>query len=364
MVGVSTKIHYIIDPEYAETVWCKETLSGISSRASSLRYSLSEHSENTLCEIPKDDSIIVIGTSRKWVSRIILAANELSVKTVAVSCQPFETSGHSDFVLIDHNGATKECLGYLRSAGKVRTALFGINDNGNSYADTIKTRYFPEDDIYYINSEDGVELCFENFFARIDEYDSVVCSNYITAVYLVNQLKKRGIGVPSGLYVMTYGDSVIGKMMTPSLTTITLDHEQLGVQAVNLCRFPCYTPEQNVSVTVCIPCRIIAAESTDNVPYIPGAGYVNEPEIIGCRSRFLEERSREIQSFEKLLRLCDDNDLEMLRLLLAGETYGKISEKLYMSESTVKYRIKRLISGSGVTSVSKMLALYTEYIVK
>ena len=64
------------------------------------------------------------------------------------------------------------------------------------------------------------------------------------------------------------------------------------------------------------------------------------------------------------MRLCDDNDLEMLRLLLAGETYGKISEKLYMSESTVKYRIKRLISGSGVTSVSKMLALYTEYIVK
>ena len=359
---MSITIHYIVEPEYAETVWCRETLNGIADRASSLRYELCEHNEDTLCDIPKNDSVIVIGTSRRWVARVIFAAGTYSVKTVAVSCQPLEAVGCSSFVLIDHGGATKECLGYLRSAGRTKTALFGINNNNHSYADTVKTGYFHSEDIYYIDSESGMDRCYDEFLGRIENYDSVVCSNYITAVYLMNRFRKEGISVPDRLFVMTYGDSVIGRLMSPSLTTITLNHELLGVQAVNLCRFPFFTQDRDVNITVYVPCRIIAAESTGNVPYVAGVGGVNNPEREDYSTNKLGVKLSGIQALEKLLRLCNDSDFGLISLLASGCSYSKTAELLYISESTVKYRIKRLLGGSGIDSIAEALSLYAKYI--
>lgn len=366
---MSITIHYTIEPEYADTVWCRETLSGIAAKASSLRYDKLAHDEKTLCDIPCGESLIVIGTSPQWVSHILTAANNLALKTVAVSCHPLDTTARSSFVLIDHNGATRECLEYLRAAGKTRTAIFGINSNINSYADTIKTRYFSENDIFHIKSDGGIDRCFREFCEKLGSYDSVVCSNYISAVYLMTGLKKCGVRVPEDIFVMTYGDSVLGKLMSPSLTTITLDHEQLGVQAVNLCRFPFFAAEKNISITVYVPCRIVAADSTANLPYAAGshnAVRLDDNECADFKDAAnifaLDPKILEVQAFEKLLRLCDSCDFEIISLLLDGNSYARIAEKLYMSDSTVKYRIKRLVTGSGVESGSEMLRLYTEYI--
>ena len=78
----------------------------------------------------------------------------------------------------------------------------------------------------------------------------------------------------------------------------------------------------------------------------------------------------EIQSLEKLLKVSDETDLKLLgKIAKKGErgekgskSYLKISEELFMSESSVKYRLKRLLAASGIESISKMSEIVNKYL--
>ena len=142
----------------------------------------------------------------------------------------------------------------------------------------IKTKYFDDKNIYYSAGKNAMQDCYESFVNQVSDYNAVVCSNYISAIYLMGRLKSAGICVPEDLYVVAYGDSVIGNTFSPSLTTITLNHGQLGIQAINLCRFP-DTLSENISVTVRVPCEIHAAKSTDNIPYVKSVNDFMQPDI-------------------------------------------------------------------------------------
>lgn len=351
-------ISIIIEPEYRDTVWCRETLRGIEKKVASLRYRAIICSCDTLGA--DAESAIIIGTSPSFVSAVLDRTVSLGVRSVAVSCQPMEADARekTSYVLIDHSSATKECIEYLQGCGRTRIALYGINRN--SYADMIKTKYFDGESIYYCHGKDAMRDCYEIFRSQAERYNAVVCSNYISAIYLMERLKKDGITVPHDLYVVTYGDSIIGNMFEPSLTTVTLDHEMLSIQAINLCRFPDIASD-NISVTVRVPCEIRAAESTENIPYMKSeisSGKELTPENI-----FRDDSQiKEIQSLERLLRMCGDTDFDIINGLLGGKAYNRIGASLYMSEGSVKYRIKRLLGGSGIESSAKMLDLYKKYI--
>ena len=75
-----------------------------------------------------------------------------------------------------------------------------------------------------------------------------------------------------------------------------------------------------------------------------------------------DERLLEIQSLEKMLRICDDIDFKIIDGLIDSKSYSKIGDELYISESSVKYRIKRLLAGSKIESIAKILKVYTKYI--
>ena len=50
---------------------------------------------------------------------------------------------------------------------------------------------------------------------------------------------------------------------------------------------------------------------------------------------------------EKILSACDAIDIDLLKLIIKGYRYFDIAEILHVSESTIKYRLKRIISISG-----------------
>ena len=75
-----------------------------------------------------------------------------------------------------------------------------------------------------------------------------------------------------------------------------------------------------------------------------------------------DEQLLEIQSLEKMLRMCDTIDFKIIGGLFDGKSYTKIGDALYISESSVKYRIKRMLNNSGIESIVKILELYKKYI--
>ena len=132
---IAMTINIITEPEYKDTVWCRETLCGIEKKAASLRYKTKICSFDMLSA--DMENIIVVGTSPGYVASILCKTTLLGIRAIAISCQPVETREKTSYVLIDHNRATKECIEYLRSCGRKSIALYGINRN--SYADMIKT---------------------------------------------------------------------------------------------------------------------------------------------------------------------------------------------------------------------------------
>lgn len=356
IVVIAMTINIIIEPEYKDTVWCRETLCGIEKKVASLRYKARICSYDMLNA--DMENIIVVGTSPSYVTSILSKTSLLGIHTIVISCQPMETEGNTSYVLIDHNSATRECIEYLQCCGRKNIALYGINRN--SYADMIKTKYFENKNIYYSSGKNAMQDCYDAFAKQVSRYNAVICSNYISAIYLMRRLKCAEICVPDDLYIVTYGDSVIGNMFNPSLTTVTLDHEQLGIQAVNLCRFPDMLSE-SISVTVRAPCKIHVAKSTDNIPYVKSVNNFTHSDI--SDNIFMQdEQLLEIQSLEKMLRKCDDIDLKIIGGLLESKSHIKIGGALYISESSVKYRIKRLLTGTSIESTAKMLEIYTKYI--
>lgn len=351
-------MNIIIEPEYQDTVWCNETLSGIEKKAASLRYKTKICSGDALNADMKN--VIIIGTSPDWVSSTLYKTSQLGINTTVISCQPIEAKGNASYVLIDHNSATRKCIDYLRRCGRHRIALYGINRN--SYADMIKTKYFDGKNIYYSTGKNAMHDCCNAFEKEAKNYNAVICSNYIAAIHLMNRLKTTNISVPDDLYIIAYGDSVLGNMFNPSLTTVTLDHKQLGIQAVNLCRFPDFL-SGNIHATIYVPSEIHAAKSTNYIPYLKSANSINSFNL--SDNIFTNDTQiQEIQALEKLLRACDNTDFMIIDNLLANEPYSKIGDLLYMSESSVKYRIKRMLNSSGIETPSKILELYTKYLKK
>lgn len=348
-------INIISEDEYKETAWYRETLCGIDKKTTALRYGKHFLNPDDLTE--NTENVIIIGTSPERVSPILKKAIGLGLHPTVVSCHPSEIRTDASYVLIDHDSATKECMEYFAKCGRKRTALYGINKN--SYADMIKTNHFAKKDIY-IMEQGGIKECFEKFYANLKSYDSVICSNYLSAVYLMKILQTHGVKIPSDLYVASYGDSVLGSKFSPSLTTITLNHEQLGVQAINLCRFHAANDEK-MSVTVRIPCEIHAMKSTEFMPF-------DKPKSSDKQCEFSDDVFKSdkdlahLQSLEKMLRACDEADFEIINSLLCKNSYAKTAEMLFMSENSVKYRIKRLLSAIGEKDAKKMLETYKYYI--
>ena len=62
-----------------------------------------------------------------------------------------------------------------------------------------------------------------------------------------------------------------------------------------------------------------------------------------------------IISFENMLSKCDKLDMQILIGIMNKMTYIQLSEKLFVSENVISYRIKRLCKLSDIPTKSKLI---------
>ncbi len=348
-------INIIIDPICKNSPWCNETLSGIDSKVLSLRYESKIITEDKITS--ELECLIVIASSPSWLEKIVAACKKHSVKPIVTSNQPIILSEPCGYVLIDHNDAMVKCMDYLSYCKKDRVALYGVRKS--SFADSLKCNYFKKEDIFYLNdaSYDGL---FENFWQKHEKYNSVLCVDATSSIHLIMELKKRNVEIPKDLFLVSCADSSIGKIFSPSITAVAFDNKMLGVHTVLLYRY-LYKCSDAVTMTVSLPCKIIYAESTNFIK--PGKSKKRKPIYNIKDFDFAKENgsiSQKIQSLDLLFHSTDKLDLDILGYMATGTPYGAIAKALFISESTVKYRIKQLLNSSGFESASKMAKAYFE----
>ena len=365
-------IKILVQPADMYTYWLDNTLEGIYREAA--RKNMEIEFLNFGCPnggltdlANKHYPVLLIGYSTAWMTSALATLHEQGFQPIIVSAQPPANAHTFHAVKFELEEAVTAMMQHLQSAGRRKIALLGTNPD--SAADEIKRSVFlaaanamnlpvgPED-VY--PSYASLHECSEHYMERYQRYDAAMCSNDTVAIHLIRQLKLIGCRVPEDLFVSGMGNSNIGRRQKPSLTTIEFDYHELGRQGVRLYTF---LLENNTMplIRASVQCRLIIRESTANYhgnqpddmkenPDHQAVQYYADPEVA------------EIIRIEDFMQHSDELDKEILYGLMADETYERLSERLNMSEGTIKYRLKKMQARIGVDNKTELVRLFRNII--
>lgn len=373
-------LHIYVDPEYKDSIWCTQTLKGITEQASKKRYAIkyldAEKIFNTDLDAFFDNEnrriLLVLSTSIIKSKKLNEFFSNNGVHLLYINHQSQTNIHRYSNIIIDYQQSMKKIIEYLNGCGKTRIALYGINEDSST--DLIKKNVFEErtympdeygngTNIYYRKKdkdENTSDKCFCDFLKYARSYDSVICSNDLVARLLIDALKKEGIKVPEDLYVVSFGDYILAQIGKPTITAVSIDHEELGKQSVYTYSY-LSKASKHIYITSKYSPKLTIGESTANSPYVRSdkalpvienskSDFYNDPEIVS------------ILTFENMLTKCDKLDMQILIGIMQLSTYSQLSERLFVSENVISYRIKRLCKLASINSKNELTEKANRYL--
>ena len=339
--------HIVLEEKYRETTWCERIISGVEQQARAKKIKYDFKSVNFTSD--EFDAIVVVGTTPAWIYETInLLKKQHKAYLILVSNRPYALSVSN--VCTDLYSAVKDILHYLESCGRKRVALYGVNPS--STADNIKLSAFEHRESVYYNFGD-LRDCRNKFVRDIDKYDAVICTNDYAAVSLINYLKKDLPNALDSLFIVGFANTHLGQINRPSVTSVALNYEEYGKTAIDIYRMLEKNPNLQ-SVSINVKSEIIVRDTTNNIPLEEG---FKEP--VGEENTDFEfyddEEIRGMVKIEKLFENCSDNDISLLNMLSAGESYEKAAEKSFMTVNGIKYRLDRLCRICGFESRRELI---------
>ena len=361
------KVYVYIDPEYNGSVWCSQTLKGLTSEAAKRHYGIYFLENDNVLSLDLDKiygeeekRVLIVLTTRVMTdTKFYEHFAENNVSLLFVNHQSNLLAENYSNVLVDYREGMRQAQEYLETAGKTKTALFAINPASST--DQIKKEYFlwagkREEDIIYNNG--SLEACFKSF--KGEKYDSVICANDIAAYFLMNNLLKNGIKIPKDLYVVSFGDSLLSQKGNITLTTVSVDHTKLGREALHAYSY-LYRRDEGVRVSIYVTPKLNVRSSTNNEKHKSNASK-NETVTTVIDPMYSDAAAQRLLRLEKMLASCDENDFKILECIKAGKTYGQIADVLFMSEKTVSYRVTALRNIMGFSTREELGEILKEYI--
>ena len=355
------KLQVLIEPQYRHSFWCEQTLAGIRDEVRRKKYTLlpadtveADCPEAIFTVFRRDAPVIVIGSSLTWVPQILAFLAENDVRAIVLCPETAEPSAGQSIVRIDYSDAIRRLLERLPADGHPRIALFGVHSD--SAADAIKERCFcagqtasgvsdPQDSVF--RNREGLHACSLDFLRRRDNFDAVICANELAAVYLAQQLRRQDGDLLSGLQLVCFGRSPLTELAVPKIMTVSLDHTEIGIQAVRLYAYLAHQ-SQRVSVTVSIQSTL----SLGGAVISPGsAGGAKAPADVVGEGRFYHDAPvQELLRLEKLLLGFDALDYDILAGLGSELSIDAIAAACNAGVSTVNYHLRNMYHALGVRS--------------
>lgn len=359
------EISLLIEPFFSGTYWCVRYLKGIRHEAAQNGVALRE------IDIQAGDgaggrTVIVVGSSMGWIPKTLSFLAEIGTRVVLVSSLSPDLIGGVSTVTIDYEQAVSSLVSYFRGHGRRNIALLGINPN--STGDASKLRAFsgvavgadPSRSVF--KNLGSVENCCSRFMERSADFDAVIACSDIIAIHLLRRLKATGIIIPGSLMLASFGDTVLGSLVRPGITSISLDCFNVGRQAVKLCMLLDKNPSLT-SLSATVAGSLTVRDSTGGLPVpCPSPVRLSEFSEAPPVDFYADEAVKRIFDLERLVSQCDEIDFGILGGLFSGSRYFALSEELDISENTVKYRIKRMIGLSRVSGRDELLALVGDYL--
>lgn len=319
-------------------------------------------------DVLRQDSraVVVIGVDKDWLDDSLyhLASHDLHI--ILLDAFMAEPNDDYSFVCYDQKKAITNSLELLRNHGRHQTALFGVQvaDTSDECKAITFARYASASDIYY--TKNSIDICFGQFLSHIDQYDSVICTNDIIAVYFLSRCREYSISIPGQLYLIGNSNLWISSHISPSLTTSYSNSDTTVRMTLQLYRnfqeFPSLHTA-NVSLKPGILERE-STECTNSIPNMTNIGrdpYQYSEGLFSSITQTLDPEIQKIRMLDLFLSSSSPETLAILQYLADGSSYQMISDRVFLSVDTVKYHAKKIYRCLHVHSRAELQKLLDQY---
>lgn len=359
-------IPVLIEPNYTNSVWAVQAMEGLNQEANRKKYRVllldpEKYRETDYVSLFADQSplVIILGPDMTWVPGAVSFFSEKHIPCILVCFDPAETYHLQGMVRMDYIGATHAVMTYLKQCGRKRIALYGFNPA--SSPDRLKQRYFEGGSAAegsglptVFPNYGSLDACYRSFLPTVGEFDAAVCANDMVAVSLMRHLKRDGIQVPEDLFLVSFGDSLLARAVTPSITSASLDHTEMGRQAAALYGYLSRRQQGTASVSVRVKSTLHIGGSTAFLPY-----HAFDPELPvfsdGKEINFYDDPEvAALCRLETLLDACDETDRKLLRGMLNRTPVRQLEGEAFITASALAYRKKRIQNLAGCRSMAEL----------
>lgn len=368
---MKTKLVYVfVEPTRPTPPWYALSIAALKKAAARRMFSI--QIIKSLEEAYGDENvraIVVIGSNDPWIHEVTSSLHAHNIHPVLMGSAPGKFGEHVSGTQYSNKSSVEALMQYYYHCGRRHIALMGINSNSSQ--DIIKCETFvrtarllglsvDHQDIFMRNM--GADRTAEHFYQHIHRYDGVICISDYIAIYLMQRAISLGVRVPEDLFVAGTNDILLCRYTSPTLTTTVRRYPEAGEQAFNIWDFLTSNPSAMPLVTT-VPCEIVIRGSTAFMPLpeFPLASEIKK-DLPPDMSDPQEMASMRIRALDKCLTQCDALDMRILQGLFSSQTIEQMAESLFVSESTISYRLKKLYIAAGVQSRSELKSLFCHYI--
>ena len=352
-------------------LWYSKAMEGIRKAASRKGINLRETDENAIlghaaARLFGDEKrfLTIIGASDRLMERLIRACRAEKIHMLFLNYEPPVPSHDSSMVIMDYNDTMERIFSYLGANGRTKTALLGVNPD--SASDRKKANFMraagKESDIFYNDS--GIRACVDSFLAVKGSYDSIVYTNDVFTLAASSMLREAGVRIPEELWAIGFSDTLLSPVfagpLSPGISTFTVDYEELGRQCTELWSYLSKNPT-DVNAVVRVRAEFFRNASTEyrELPADRPSAEHGQDRLFNF---YADKTVSEVTDLENCLICCDDTDFRILDCLLKGESRVSIALKLFISEGTLYYRLRRLCKLSGKSTVNELVELLRKYL--
>ncbi len=312
--------------------------------------------------------------------------NDISFAMVMYNSVSHSTSNINS-VSIDYISAVKDLTFHLIKTGRRRIAFLGLNNSVSVDAAKVSgyrlglqenSLGFSIEDVFTYGNR-NIYDAINQLLDRIDKYNAVVCSTDAIAMLLMFEAENRGICIPDQLAITGFDDNILGRIVAPKLTTVRLDYASLGRVAANGAKILYYC-HQISSMKIHTRYDLVIRESSGagnpgssllqqaKLYNEPGyENYIREPfkcfyhfndiadSLASKRILYSHTGINKLEEVEQLFSHLSQEELIILEMLFNELKYKDMAKRLYISEPSVKYRIKVLAKKFGCRNSRHLL---------
>ena len=337
----------ILEPVYAESVWCRQIVQGLTAELKKRREEFSVGAEPEA-----GDTVFIIGTQPDWLSSTLCRCNELNITPILLcNSQRKLPGGRYHCVCSDISGSMRQLTAGLKQRCGNALALYGINPD--SVGDRSRQAAFclecPDPECLFV-SEGSLSDCYRRFVAWKESFDAVICTNGFAAISLYRRLKQDGLPI---LPIFSCAQTLLSRYYEGPITSVDMNYGSFGKTALAIADMARKQPQASeITATVQwslpehlqVPLPPMAATSTT-------AGHF-----------YQDIELQEMLMVENLLSACDEVDLTILSMLLSDSNYSQIAQACFLTEGAVKYRVRKMRQICGADEKEGLTALLRAYL--